>query len=1208
MAGTHHSLEPLALVGAAPGLSIVARKAVLTRLNYFDGKFLRADDLRLEQDYMRSLVALSNRATGSGLAYGFDVEGPDGDAFVLAPGLGVTPNGQVVHLSGEVTISIPELLRRSGEGSFDPDTQPTPGGAATFEPCPPMEPDTPDAVVEGSALYVITVAPADAYCGEEERFGNLCEDACLTETDRPKIVEGVRVRARRLLLEGLPRSTTFTFTLDHLRSRVASAYFAAEAAAIPSLISGAGLSNPAWCHGAQAVDGNEIPVAVLARSGSATVFLDEWTARRELTEAPARRWWAWRMSMRPWNVFLAQIFHFQCQLAGFTDRTVPVGPGDPCAGEREALRAANDIFGEFTKRWEAITDAGDDALAALDAEGLAELNRFMKVADLVSGVLATPTRSPSGSLLLDRGIVELPSAGYLPVDPAGSVQDQVAAWMGPGVDLRFCAVRSDYVPHALEEAQHMERISLTAGLDDPEAKPRVDILVPDGIVEDVAGTKPAVAYSGTLQVFPRRHAEEERLGHALKIPAVAREGTSPLDWALAAFGEAPDDQSVPALLLALAAELGLVSRRHRVFEGLEALAFAPDEGDAGTRSLEEIALLANRERVYARRRRAEAGYVGDRWGREAIPEYGLDEGQARPVAFWAAASVDGDPFAAERNARLGARLRLSATSRSREGSTTIDLRVDGTLLVGEAVRKRAPDGSESVVVDTVFEGTTDPLVVGPDIDDRGSEPVSVRNLRWRFHHTAQGVRAQIGVLREGPSLFAGRQGDDVSFAFGYAQLLDFDRTVLTEIGGDRREVLSRLIETPEEWTGTRTTIDVPAFEFPVADPIFLGRGTRRDGALEPGAPERDLAEAAVEAIGAALVEFDPGFADDARARFFGSAASALAAHRVRATRDWVLFHRRRDIDCESEITPATPVRRYRVYHALVAAGDLDRLSDLHVHYATTPTLLPGVEEGAFRVAGLAAMERSVGLPYVPIESSVADLGFQLVGTVEFEGGTATLRSSLSDFRDAWVSGDRGTHLVYRAVSDIGTTDGESVAVDRAGALVSAVADTIDTSGAPPTEYLVDVPPEFRATGVDGVVLTAGVSRRQPPTGETCHEVYKIGKTQTGRLMDAFAGLDFVTADLLQSLLQELDIGEMTTAKFETPTNALLNEDDVRAWWAEDAPGGAILLSPEDDPAVEAQARVALEALGVAAPGAIPTFPGRGSDCPAALFLYVRRWP
>ena len=87
-------------------------------------------------------------------------------------------------------------------------------------------------------------------------------------------------------------------------------------------------------------------------------------------------------------------------------------------------------------------------------------------------------------LLIRQGIIELPSAGYLPVTPgaAMTINDQVRQWMGEGVNLRFCVVTPDYVQHALEEAQHMERISLITGLDNPTAKPDVDILVPNGLL------------------------------------------------------------------------------------------------------------------------------------------------------------------------------------------------------------------------------------------------------------------------------------------------------------------------------------------------------------------------------------------------------------------------------------------------------------------------------------------------------------------------------------------------------------------------------------------------------------------------------------------------------------------------------------------------------------------------------------------------------
>jgi len=69
-----------------------------------------------------------------------------------------------------------------------------------------------------------------------------------------------------------------------------------------------------------------------------------------------------------------------------------------------------------------------------------------------------------------------------------------------GVDLRFCVVRPDYVAHALEEAQHMERISLLQGLDDPMNKPEVDILVPNGEIIEQKQLSPGTGLEASVEV------------------------------------------------------------------------------------------------------------------------------------------------------------------------------------------------------------------------------------------------------------------------------------------------------------------------------------------------------------------------------------------------------------------------------------------------------------------------------------------------------------------------------------------------------------------------------------------------------------------------------------------------------------------------------------------------------------------------------------
>jgi hypothetical protein len=496
----------LVLPGRQSGVTVIPDSTPLTRLNYFDGKFLRADDLRAEQIYQRRLVQLSNQAGPLSIAYGYDLSlASGGDLLQVSAGLAIAPDGSVLFLPADTSTGVQDLIDKSAQIFQSPTP---PAGSGTFQDCTTVT-VPPVTTASAGTLFLITLSAAEALCGAEDVFGKLCEEACVTSTDRPYVVEGIVLRAIPLLLKTpLPTSKAVPLTIKHLRSQVASAYFADERLVMASLISGAGLKSGVWCFGADGPSGREVPLGVIVRSGSKTVFLDAWTARREAIETTARRYWAWRMATRPWDVFLAQILQFQCQLR---DAVASGGSGsvDPCPGQTQIIRQASDTFGQLRDFYEAVTTRF--SLQPLLSAGAAANAQPPDVAGglaAVSGLfkrLATArdaTQLQSNRILIDNGIVQLPSAGYLPVDPGSAltVNQQVAQWMGAGVDLRFCVVRPDFVPHALEEAQHMERISLLQGLDDPNKLERVDILVPDG---ETASEAPAAgtAFQATLQ-FP----------------------------------------------------------------------------------------------------------------------------------------------------------------------------------------------------------------------------------------------------------------------------------------------------------------------------------------------------------------------------------------------------------------------------------------------------------------------------------------------------------------------------------------------------------------------------------------------------------------------------------------------------------------------------------------------------------------------------------
>ena len=525
---------PVVLTGVVPGYAVIPSPTPLTFLNYYDGKFLQASDLRQEQLAMQSMIELSNQAAGTpGPSYGFDITLGSGDTLTLSPGLGTDQQGRVLYLPQSVDVAVSDLLASmqvpggSGTAASSAAGSGTPGAAsAAFQPCD-LAVSAPSATpVAGTDLYLVTLAAAEGLCGTNEVFGQLCEAACVTASDRSWRIEGVLLGLVPLTLGQLVTSSSVVLTGTHLQSRVASAYFAAETAAAGSLISAAGLAASVWCLGATALAGAAIPLGILARSGGSTAFLDEWAARRERIETSPRRYWAGRMAMRPSNVFLAQVLQFQCQLSevlshGGTAALVT----NPLDQAITLLGRSADLIGELQAAQAAPVSAAPTPAAAMAAPVAAESTLEQAIADYrqeVTDVLGG-NATPSSHALIDGGIVELPPAGYLPVDLSTgmALETQLSQMLGPGVDLRFCVMRHDEAGSEFTRGQHLDRISLLAGLDDPSQVQQVDILVPDGTWRDRVRAAQHHAGPGLGAVPPperpglRSSAPAAQHGHAL---------------------------------------------------------------------------------------------------------------------------------------------------------------------------------------------------------------------------------------------------------------------------------------------------------------------------------------------------------------------------------------------------------------------------------------------------------------------------------------------------------------------------------------------------------------------------------------------------------------------------------------------------------------------------------------------------------------------
>jgi hypothetical protein len=342
----------------------------------------------------------------------------------------------------------------------------------------------------GLNVYEITVGPVEGLCGNEAVYGKLCESACVSSSQHPYWREGVVLRLRPISLK-LPTSTAVALSNTHLRNRVASAYFAAEPWLTPAALSAAGLASGLWCNPASLYGRDEVVIGLLVRDAGVNRVIDAWSGRRERMDTQARGYWQGRMAMRSWNVFVAQILQFQCQLAGLFDGTGGViQPPDDCEQLRQLLdKTRKDIealhkkYSEGTQK--ILKQFGEKALKK-DAQNvtaqvkasyaeLYDISEQLTKAELGQGAL------PANRLLLNAGFLELPPAGYLPVVPGKqSLQEQLSRIFGEGVALHYHAVRHDEIAHLVEEAQHMERISLTRGLDDARFIEHVEIFVPDG--------------------------------------------------------------------------------------------------------------------------------------------------------------------------------------------------------------------------------------------------------------------------------------------------------------------------------------------------------------------------------------------------------------------------------------------------------------------------------------------------------------------------------------------------------------------------------------------------------------------------------------------------------------------------------------------------------------------------------------------------------
>lgn len=900
------------------GVASIEQGTALTRLHYFDGKFLRADALTLEQDYHRMLVRLSNLAGGWGVVHGLGIS-LAGDQLSVTPGLAITPAGSTVLLSDNFSVEVGRLIATATPTPASPAAAGL-AGKSDFENCDCTSADSISATTS-TGYYEITAGPVEGLCGNEEVYGKLCEDACVTDSQSPYWKEGLVLRLRPIQLS-LPGSTTVLPVDGNLRSRVASAYFAAEPWLTNPLLSASGLGSKTWCNPATLYNRDEVPIGLLVRDGATTRFIDAWSARRERMDTQARGYWQGRMMMRPWNVFLAQILQFQCQLSSV------FRPGskefDPIDDDCKKLRALlSDSLRELEMARRKYADGSKKILEMLGdhAKALDEMESPFKHLDTLTSKLSDAQDSltfmPKNRMLINAGFMELPPAGYLPVVPGKlAINEQLQRMFGEGVNLHFCAARPDFIPHALEEDQHMQRISLTRGLDHPAQKEEVEIFVPDGQIIDSPSTQDGIywfaeistAFMGLLDINLDKKSGKD--GGVMSTADAVKEEA--LKAKLAKTNEATTSHAAPAKPDEMAAtakkrqqEL-VTAYRASVLQGIA----RTSRLDNGGAAITIVCQTDNRQDGYASKEKTLLDALYAETGAGGTTTRGDTDGL--PLAIYIDLRVTQNPFARQEGDEILMGYEFCSIRRKTDTSGQ-----DTSILEGNGQR-----GNGTLSIDSVTQLQSSSILVEATARVGNGKDAMEIPVRFKQEGNAQSghFSLQAGSPDTGYSSASSKRlwaadwnGHPRSAIFG--QELQsagnfYQARPVKEKTGDPGGNTTRM-----EYADSTDTAIRPLLKLRESETAFKPENTIRLTALNTLA---EMADAVKE----------PAFLARARGRLFPGTAASTNTVSVRATQDWVMFRRQRKAACDTSCpcTPPVAAESYQAWHVrLEDAGALDIL-------------------------------------------------------------------------------------------------------------------------------------------------------------------------------------------------------------------------------------------------------------------------------------------
>ncbi len=273
--------------------------------NFFNGRLLSAEDLRLEQETNRRKRQQLGRAIGAGIVQGLEVSIATSDSAGTQPVVAVNA-GLAINREGETL-----ALATRKEVALVRELEQLPTDAGIFAACQPPQ-TTP--ITTGSGAYLLVMSPASGYEGRAPTSGLGNAAAIRPGCDSRYAVEGVRFGLIKLNISSIEtvdpnirtqistlQSQTDPASLAMLRNLLAHLFFGTperSGFARDPLRRIEGGSSPYVAFGAleslrtlKLLSDCDIPLALIYWTTSGIQFVDNWSVRRRPAPAsPSLTW------------------------------------------------------------------------------------------------------------------------------------------------------------------------------------------------------------------------------------------------------------------------------------------------------------------------------------------------------------------------------------------------------------------------------------------------------------------------------------------------------------------------------------------------------------------------------------------------------------------------------------------------------------------------------------------------------------------------------------------------------------------------------------------------------------------------------------------------------------------------------------------------------------------------------------------------------